>query len=135
MNVRSLLMMLFTAVFAVGAAAQNCPKERTLDVPASVTFGPVQNCGDINYRLPGISLSTVPNGCPMFLIYTPPHQVAVPSDNLTQVVSTSTSAITLATFRCQTRWLIIIPIGSNCVLDQQKNVGVVQTLVTAPCQL
>lgn len=134
MTMRSIAAILSAALFGSSLAAQgDCPMERTENVPANIATGPAQGCGGLDYDLGGVRVATVQNNCPLFVIYTPPHQIAVESKHRTQVASVALSPITKVVFRCQTRWFLIFPVGSTCAFAHQLNVGSVQLLVTQPC--
>ena len=122
------------ALAADAAAQTTCPMQTTQNVPGDLTYGPSQSCGGIDYQIGDVHVATSRGGCPLFVIHTPPHQIAVPSPMRTFVDVVAQVPITQVTFRCETRWLLIVPIGSSCVADKQLNVGTVQQLVTRPCQ-
>ncbi|MBX3464835.1 MAG: hypothetical protein KF830_16835 [Planctomycetes bacterium] len=122
------------ALLAAPLAAQgNCPMQTTRHVPASTTIGPPQPCSGADYRIAEIEIRLTAGMCPSFVVYTPPHDYAVPSTQMTQVESIGAQAITMVTFRCVTRWLLFLPIGSTCEASRQMNVGAVHTLLTRPC--
>lgn len=124
----------FAALLAAPLVAQtNCPMQTTQHVPASTTFGPPQPCSGADYRIAEIEIRLGAGMCPGFVVYTPPHDFAVPSTQMTQVESIGEQAITMVTFRCVTRWLLFLPIGSTCEPSRQLKVGVVHTLLTRPC--
>lgn len=114
-------------------AQDNCPMVQAEHRPADLQYGPAQRCGGIDYQLGNVTVSTMRDGCPLFSIYTPPHDVAVPSLRRTMVDSVAMQPITKVSFRCQQDWFLIFPIGSACVFDRQLNVGTVLLLVTRPC--
>jgi hypothetical protein len=121
------------ALAANTIAQDNCPMQTTQNVPANLTYGPSQSCGGIDYHIGELQVSTMRGSCPLFVIYTPPHQIAVPSPLRTFVDVVGQVPITKVTFRCDTRWFLILPVGSSCIADQHLNVGSVQQLVTRPC--
>ncbi len=135
MNMRFLLAMTLATFPAMPLLAQdNCPKERTKNVPADVTIGPLQNCGGFSYQIGGVQVGTPQNGCPLFVIYTPPYEIAAPSEAETKVVPMGApSPVTMASFVCTTDWFVIIPIGTTCVLDKTVTIGAVGHLVTVGC--
>jgi hypothetical protein len=123
------------AVLAMPLSAQEtCPNERTDHVAAQVTIGPLQSCGGFNYQIGGVQVGTPQNGCPLFVIYTPPHEVAVTTKAETKVTATGkASPITMVSFVCSTDWFLFIPTGSTCSLDRTVNIGSVERLVTVAC--
>jgi len=134
MNMQSIAAKLFAVFFTLSLVAQNnCPMEKAENVPADLLIGPAYDCGGLNYFIGGVQITTAQNGCPLFVIYTPPHQKAVESRLLTQVAHVGSAPITKTFFKCVTRWFLFIPIGSACVFSNQVNVGSVQLLITQGC--
>ncbi len=129
----SLLAALLSPLQPSLRAQDNCPMVQAEHRAADLLLGPAQRCGGIDYQLGNITVSTMRDGCPLFSIYTPPHDVAVPSVRRTMVDSLVLQPITKVAFRCQQDWFLIIPIGSACVFDRQLNVGTVTLLLTRPC--
>jgi hypothetical protein len=107
--------------------------QTTLHVPASLTYGPAQKCSGLDYRLADVEVQVAPGTCPTFVVYTPPHDIAVPSTNQTYVVALAQQPITMITFECATRWLLFLPIGTQCVAGKDRTVGTVQSLLARPC--
>ncbi|HEX5050520.1 MAG TPA: hypothetical protein VFZ65_01995 [Planctomycetota bacterium] len=133
MNARTRGCML-VAMLGVGPASAQCPNERTQAVPADLEIGAAQDCGGFQYRIAGVQVNSSDGGCPVFVIYTPPHEIAVASSEGTKVEPTGApSPITMASFKCQTNWFLFVPIGSSCVLDRVVNLGFVPHLHTVPC--
>lgn len=134
MSSRVLTQLVCAMAIAAAAAAQDtCPMQTTQHVAGDVTYGPPQRCGGIDYQIGDVQISTMRDGCPLFAIYVPPHDVAVASATRTQVDVVGTLPITQLTFRCDTRWFLVVPIGSSCIADKQLNVGTVQQLLSRPC--
>jgi hypothetical protein len=134
MTLRSIGAMLLAAVFSFSLVAQdNCPFERTAHLEAELKLGPAQGCGGVSYQVGGVSVSTVRDGCPLFSIYTPPHDIAVRSTSRTMIQCLSLQPITKVIFSCAQDWFLIFPIGSSCSFVQQLNVGTVPVLVSQPC--
>lgn len=135
MNLQSLISATFAGFLAVPMLAQasSCPREKTRHVPLDVAYGPSQDCGGFTYTIGGVQIGAAQKGCPLFIIVTPPHDVAEPSTLETKVQVTGIIPITLVTFTCATDWLLFIPIGSSCTLDQSVPVGTVHSLITVPC--
>jgi hypothetical protein len=115
-------------------AQTSCPMQTTQHVAETVSLGPTQDCGSLDYSLIEVSGRTGKGTCPTFLLYTPPHDVAVPAATMTYVDVLQTLPVTLVTFECHTRWLLFLPIGSNCAASQPHNVGFVQSMIARPCQ-
>lgn len=115
------------------AAQTECPRQQAQPVPADLQYGPTQRCGSIDYQFGGLTVSAGKDGCPLFVIYTPPHDIAVPSEQRTQVVSTALQPITKSFFDCKQDWFLFIPVGTSCAFRGQFNVGTVQLLVTTSC--
>ena len=135
MNSRYLLAATFAGLLAVPMLAQAspCPMEKAKHVPLDVRYGPSQNCGGFTYTIGGVQIGANQKGCPLFIIVTPPHEIAEPSSLETKVQVTGTSPISMVTFTCTTDWFLIIPVGSSCTLDRSVNIGAVQNLITVPC--
>ena len=135
MNLRPLLSMTFAGLLAAPMLAQAsaCPMERARHVPLDVFYGPSQECGGFTYTVGGVTIGANQKGCPLFIIVTPPHDIAEPSSQETKVQVTGTSPISMVTFYCATAWFLIIPVGSDCTLDQSLVIGTVQSLITVPC--
>ncbi len=134
MNFRFLFALSCALAFAATSTAQDsCPMQTTQHVPADLTYGPDQHCGGINYSLGDVQISTIRGSCPLFVVYTPPHDIVVPSPLRTMVDTAAQLPITKVTFRCVKEWFLFLPIGSVCVADKQLNVGVVHLLLTRPC--
>ncbi|MCC7064306.1 MAG: hypothetical protein IT456_15960 [Planctomycetes bacterium] len=135
-KVQSLAAMLFAAMFSPSVtinAQDNCPFERTQHIEANIQHGPAQNCGGVNYQVGGVSVTTARDGCPLYAIYTPPHDVAVRSTNRTSVQVVSLQPITKVIFECRDDWFLIFPIGSTCVYSRQVNLGSVPLCLSQPC--
>lgn len=135
MNLRSLLSATFAGLLAVPMLAQtsSCPMQKARHVPLDVFYGPTQDCGGFTYSVGGVQIGGTQKGCPLFIIVTPPHDVAEPSSLDTKVQVTGFIPITMVTFICVTDWLLIIPVGSTCTLDRTTTLGSVQSLITVPC--
>ena len=135
MNSRSLLAATFAGFLAVPMMAQasSCPREKARHVPLDVFYGPTQDCGGFTYSVGGVQIGGHKKGCPLFIIVTPPHDVAEATTLETKVQVTGIIPITMVTFACVTDWLIFIPVGSTCTLDRTAAVGTVQSLITVPC--
>ena len=134
MSFRFAFAVTLAAALATSLAAQdNCPRQTTQHVPEDLTYGPLQRCGGIDYRIGDVQIATIRDACPLFVVYTPPHDVVVPSPLRTQVDIVAQQPITKVTFRCETQWFLFLPIGSYCLADQKINVGVVPLLLTRPC--
>lgn len=128
--------LLTAATFVFPAAAQdNCPLQQAQHVDASLQMGPEQACGSIEYQIGGLSVQSHRGGCPLFAIYTPPHDVAAPSQRRTRVESVALQPITQVFFRCEQEWFLFFPIGSSCAFDRTVNVGTVAVLVTRECAI
>ncbi len=123
----------FLLCIAPAAAQDDCPMQTTQHVNENVTYGPPQTCGGFTYTFGNLQLSTLRDACPLFVVYTPPHDLAVPSPNRTMVDVAAQMPITKVTFRCVTEWLLVLPIGSTCIADRTFVVGQVPQLVTRPC--
>lgn len=127
-------LALVAGAFAAQLAAQDsCPMQTTQHVPESVTYGPPQQCGGFSYSIGDLQLSAARGACPLFVIHTPPHEIAVPSGSQTMVDVVAQVPITKITFVCETRWFLIVPVGSSCVADRVINVASVHQMVTRPC--
>jgi len=135
MSSRSLLAATFAGLLAVPMLAQaaSCPEEKARHVPLDVLYGPSQACGGFTYTIGGVQIGANQKGCPLFVIVTPPHEIAEPSSQQTRVQVTGTSPITMATFTCTTTWILFIPIGTSCTLDKTIQTGTVQSLITVSC--
>lgn len=134
MNFRIPFAAALVAALATSLAAQSpCPMQTTQHVPENLTTGPMQDCSGIRYPVVEVPTRLVQGSCPTFVVYTPPHEIAVPSPNQTYVEVVQTLPITMVTFECTTRWLLILPIGTNCSPSKVTNVGAVHTMVTRPC--
>ncbi|HZN40537.1 MAG TPA: hypothetical protein VFD82_17160 [Planctomycetota bacterium] len=135
MSSRSLLSMTFACFCAAPMLAQAspCPMEKTKHVPLDVFYGPSQDCGGFTYSVGGVTIGANRKGCPLFIIVTPPHEIAEPSSQETKVQVTANLPISMVTFTCTTDWILIIPIGSSCTLDRSVNLGTVQSMITVPC--
>lgn len=130
---RSLALVVAGALAAPLAAQDSCPMQTTQHVPENVTYGPPQPCGGFAYQIGNLQLSTARGSCPLFVVHTPPHEIAVPSANRTMVDVVAQVPITKITFVCDTRWFLFLPIGSACVADRIVNVASVNQMVARPC--
>lgn len=122
--------------FAAAAAplpAQTCPMQTTQHVPSRVTNGPVRDCGGSGLQLVDVQVRFDAGQCPTFLLYEPPHEIAVPATTQTYVEVVGQNPITMVTFECRTQWLLFLPIGTECVRSGDRNVGSVLRLVARPC--
>ena len=134
MSSRSLLAAMFAGFLAVPMLAQvACPMEKARHVPLDVDYGPAQECGGFSYTVGGVQIGATQKGCPLFIIITPPHDIAEPSILETKVQVTGVSRITMVTFKCTTTWILFIPIGTSCTADQTILGGTVQNLITVSC--
>jgi hypothetical protein len=124
---------LMAALLSSLAAQTPCPMQTTQHVPENVHTGPLQDCNGVQYPVIEVPTRLVKGTCPTFIVYTPPHEIAVPSPNQTYVDVVQTLPITMVTFECNTRWLLFLPIGTNCTPSQTSNVGYVLSLVARPC--
>src|SRR5690606_10151089 len=104
------------------AAQDNCPMEATRRVPLDVLHGPQQSCGGIDWQIGGVQVSTVRDSCPLYVIVTPAHDIAVTSKQRTQVEPIATLAVTKVVFACRPDYFLFFHIGSTCVFSQQLNV-------------
>lgn len=129
-----MLKLFAFALFAVLplAAQDNCPREKAVPVGGSIQFGPSVSCSGLSWSAGGLSLSTA-SGCPLFVVITPAHETAAPTDKLTKVKVAGTDPIKVFIFVCRTRYLIFIPIGSTCEFASESNAGSVMRLVTVGC--
>jgi hypothetical protein len=131
---RSLAALFAAATLVSSTTAQDsCPHQVARHVEASLQIGPEQACGSVEYQIGGLSVQTGRGGCPLFAIYTPPHDLAVPGERRTRVESVALQPITQVFFRCQQDWFLFFPVGSSCTLDRTVNVGTVAVLVTRQC--
>lgn len=120
--------------FAAPVVAQDtCPMQTTQHVPESLTYGPKQECGGFSYQIGDLQIGSPRDACPLFLVYVPPHDIAVPSQQRTFVEVVGQVPITQVTFRCAREWFLFLPVGSTCVADQKLNVGSVLQLLARPC--
>jgi hypothetical protein len=129
-----LLMVCAAALFlgSIGHAQGDCPREKAQSVPRDITYGPSVSCGGLSYSLGGLSLSTT-TGCPLFVLITPAHEIAVPTSAMTKVEHVGNDAVRIFFFSCRTSYLLFIPISSTCVFDNAANAGTVMRLVTVSC--
>jgi len=128
----SFLVFALAAVAAV-PAQDTCPMQTTKAVPMNIQYGPPQDCGGVSVQIEDIRLDTGRARCPLFVVVTPPHNTVAPSTQRTQVQVSAQLPITTTTFVCATRWLLIVPVGSQCIADKHFNAGFVQDWVTVAC--
>ncbi|MCA8965062.1 MAG: hypothetical protein H6838_01595 [Planctomycetes bacterium] len=134
MKLRQLLTACLMSVGAMPLLAQdNCPMEATRREPLAVFQGPAQNCGGLDWHIGGVQVAAVRDACPLFVIVTPAHDVAVRSTQRTQVEAIATVPVTKVTFECDADYFLFFHIGSSCVFGRQLNVGLVHLMVTRPC--
>ncbi len=134
MELRSLAAASLLLASGTPAFAQdNCPMEATRREPLAVFQGPAQNCGGLDWRLGGVQVTAVRDACPLFVIVTPAHDVAVRSTLRTQVEAIAAVPVTKVTFECDADYFLFFHVGSSCVFGRQLNVGVVHLMVTRPC--
>lgn len=125
---------LLAAVATSATAQSTCPMQTTQHVPENISVGPMQNCSGLQVEIIEVT-GRVPGGlCPTWMVYTPPHDIAVPSTLQTYVDELDTLAITMVTFECKTRWFLFVPIGTSCVATQKSNIGYVRSMIARPCQ-
>ncbi|MBM4061372.1 MAG: hypothetical protein FJ265_09815 [Planctomycetes bacterium] len=135
MIARSSALALLTATVSFPLAAQeHCPYQQAHHVEADLQFGPAMGCGGVKWQFGNVAVSTEKQGCPLFVVYTPPHDVAVPSTRPVYVDSIALQPITQVFFQCTQEWFLFFPIGSACAFDRQINVGTVSLLVTRACR-
>jgi hypothetical protein len=132
----SSLFLLFAFAWCAAPAARaqdNCPMQTTESQPDHLLTGPMSNCKGIDLRIGSLVVSTPQNTCPTFVVYTPAHETAIASKNRTMVDVLSSHAVLLLRFDCQQDWFLIFPIGSSCVLESTRNIGMVHRMVARPC--
>lgn len=118
---------------SVSPAQGGCPRERTRTVAPQLDYGPKQGCAGIDYRLGDLQLSSQQAACPTFVIYTPQHEQPEPSANETKLQLLRFDDVTMVSFRCDRSYLLFIPLGTTCVVDQVVRIGAVPRLLTVPC--
>jgi hypothetical protein len=119
MKAVSMLRVAAALLLPATLMAQGCPHQVARQIGESVTFHGVQSCGSVQVQISGITLSSA-NGCPLMAKYTPAHAVPdyVPTSE-TKVQDLGPAGPTLViSFRCDSDYFLIIPIGSSCVVDQ-----------------
>ncbi|MFO1031758.1 MAG: hypothetical protein U1F60_11810 [Planctomycetota bacterium] len=133
MNWRFVPTLLSAAFFLTSLVAQDCPREKAESRPAAIHNGPPGNCSGIEYEVGGIRLTSKTVACPTFVVFIPPHDHAVASDKDTYAHVTGTLPITMIKFECQREYLIIIPLGLQCVAGATQSIGYVRLIETRPC--
>lgn len=135
MNLRSLFAASLAAVCSVPLAAQNCPNQRSKPVPASVTYGPANNCLGIEFSYGGLRVTQAANKCPTFALLTPDHDVAEAHEG-TRVESAGVTNTTLITFACKRDYFLwIFPDGSQCAVDKVMAAQPLNLLITKGCEI
>ena len=116
------------------AQAGNCSRTMAQTVPTRQDNGLIQDCGTLTVKVSGFEVGTPATGCPLFIVYTPEHEVMVPSPNDTETRTYSHVPILLLKFECKTsRFLWLIPVGSSCVHRGHDLVGTLPRMVTVAC--
>ena len=133
MNLRFVSTLLSAAFLLTSLVAQDCPRERVESRPATIQNGPPGNCSGLEYEVGGIRVATKAVVCPTFVIFTPPHDVAVASTKNTYVHETASLPITFIKFECVREYFLVIPLGLKCEAGETKNVGFVRLMETRPC--
>jgi hypothetical protein len=134
MNWRCLAAVTAAALFTSFAAAQACPRERAQNVPADTRTGPPTACTSIDYTLAGVRVTGAGGVCPTFVVYTPKHQDAVPTDAETRVDTAGIVPVTLITFACERDYFLwLIPLSGSCQLKDTRQIATVMLLTTTSC--
>ena len=134
MTLRSMSASLLA--FSLGAVAiAQCPHQVARQVPEEATFFGGQSCGGVKFMVEGVTLSTPMGSCPLFARYSPPHSVAdFNPSSATRVLDAGPAGDTLVIFfKCQTDYLLFIPLGSSCVVDRVVIGAALRNLSTAGC--
>lgn len=121
------------ALVAALPAQDSCPMQTTKHVPMDLQYGPAQDCDGFSLQVDDIRLETGRAKCPLFVVITPPHDIVAPSTQRTMVQVAAQIPITKTTFVCATRWLLILPIGTQCIADKHFTAGYVQDWIAMPC--
>ena len=136
-SVRSFALRIAAAtalVTAALAAQAGCPYERALTVAPSWRMGPALPCDTgIQVDLPGVRINPQGVACPLFVIITPTHEIAEPSDRRTRTVEVRLDPERTAFFQCTPHWFLFFSRASTCDVDQIVVTGNVQRLVTEAC--
>jgi hypothetical protein len=136
MTFRSIAATLLAALFATALGAQdNCPYEHAKHIPAKIDLGPKQECGGFSYRIGDLQVTSPGDSCPLWILYTPAHEIPESSSRRTQVASIGTANVVMITFRCVYDYFLFISIGSACVADPPRVIGVEQRLRTVGCPM
>lgn len=135
---RNMRFPCLTALLAVMAittttAQTSCPRQTTQHVAETISRGPAQDCGGADIEIIEVGARVDAGRCPTWMVYTPPHDIAVTATTETYVEVLQTLPITMVTFECTTRWLLFLPIGSSCKASQPSTVGAVYSMLARPC--
>lgn len=133
MNWKSLMAATAAFSFASTLSAQSCPRQQAQDVPLNIQYGAPQNCGSVSYSFGGVNVSSGMTGCPLFVLITPPHQVAAPSDRKTRTEVVGQVPVTIHYFTCEQDWFVIIPLGSSCTFRSMNTIYNEDRLRTVDC--
>jgi hypothetical protein len=135
MNTHFVLAALAATLCGLPAAAQNpnCPRERAVPVPGRVITGATHDCGGVSIAIQGVQIHHPSQGCPLFVIYEPPHSVAGPSGRDTQVQVAQLLDVVKMTFECKRNWFLFIPLDSSCRCAGSTTVKAIPFLITVPC--
>ena len=136
MITRILTATLVAALTCSTATAQKtCPKERAVDIGSNVIVGRNQDCGGITVSIGGVEVHNAASGCPLFVIYEPPHSQAEACDRDTMVHVYDTADITMLRYGCTTKWVLFIPYDESCEYRDTKILGSLPRMTTVPCNL
>jgi hypothetical protein len=120
---------------ALPAQVRGCPYERAQTVPASWVAGPVVRCSNgLGITINGVNVQMPNNTCPVFVIITPTHEIAVPSDRPTRTSVLRVDPELTAFFACDADYFLFIYLGADCVLDRTVVSGAVNRLFTQSCE-
>lgn len=135
MTLRSMLASLLAVSLAATAAAQGCPRQVAVTMPASVSFEGNQGCGSATFKVSNLTISTGANGCPLLAIYTPEHEVPRydPTSETKVLDGGPGGEVLVINFVCATDYFLFVPLGTSCVIGKVVRGAVLKRLSTAAC--
>ena len=123
------------ALIAGAHLAAQCPRTSASFVAGSQSTGPVMNCGTgIHIEIGGVAYNSGSAACPLFILFTPDHEVPQAASTDTYTQSYAKVDTILFRLQCQTDYFLFFGIGSSCVHVDKSVVGTFDRLSTLNCQ-
>jgi hypothetical protein len=123
------------ALVAGAHLAAQCPRTSASFVAGTHVSGPVVVCGSgITIEVGGVTFKSPSTGCPLYVVFTPDHEVPQPANADTYTQSYARVEAYLFRLQCLNHYFLFIGIGSSCVHLDKSVTGTYDRLVTLNCQ-